>query len=56
MLTDILALLLLFERRVLDHETHAWVTQFASDEERWPEAHDMFESKRRPHEARRNTG
>jgi hypothetical protein len=43
MLSDILALLRLFEGRVPDPETHAWVLALASEESRWPEAHDVFD-------------
>jgi hypothetical protein len=43
MLEDILELLRLFEGRVPDYETHAWVVKVASDEDRWSEAHDVFD-------------
>jgi hypothetical protein len=45
--SDILALLKLFEGRVLDPETHIWVTELVADEARWPEAHDIFDRVRR---------
>src|ERR1044071_4025303 len=47
MLDDILALLRLFHTRVPDAETHAWVSELAADEARWPEAHDVFDRVRR---------
>jgi hypothetical protein len=43
MVEDILALLRLFSDRVPDTETHSWVLALAADEERWPEAHDVFD-------------
>ena len=43
MVTDIIALLKLFEGRLPDGETHAWVVDLASHEDRWSEAHDVFD-------------
>jgi hypothetical protein len=47
LVSDILALLELFEGRVLDREAHAWVKELAADQDRWPEAHDVFDRVRR---------
>jgi hypothetical protein len=43
LVADILALLDLFQSRVLDREVHMWVRELAADEDRWPEAHDVFD-------------
>lgn len=40
---DILALLHLFRDRVPDRETNGWVTELATDQGKWPGAHDLFD-------------
>ncbi|MCI0463477.1 MAG: hypothetical protein L0Z62_41595 [Gemmataceae bacterium] len=40
---DIVALLRLFEGRVPDRETHAWVAALAVDRRKWPKAHRVFD-------------
>jgi hypothetical protein len=43
MAEDIVALLRLFEDRVPDRETHAWVVALASNPNKWPDAHRVFD-------------
>jgi hypothetical protein len=43
MQADILALLNLFKGRVPDPETHAWVTDLASNRNRWRKGHEVFD-------------
>lgn len=47
MAEDIIALLRLFDGRVPDPETHAWVTSLATDNSKWPDAHRAFDQVRR---------
>ena len=44
---DIIALLRLFDGRVPDAQSHAWVLALASDREKWHEAHGLFNKIRR---------
>jgi len=43
MQVDILALLRLFQDRVPDPETHAWVAELAADSDRWRSGPDVFD-------------
>ncbi len=43
MAEDIVALLRLFQGRVPDPETHAWVASLAADRTKWPDAHRVFD-------------
>lgn len=43
MQADILALLQLFQGRVPDPETHAWVVELVNDRSRWQNGHDLFD-------------
>jgi hypothetical protein len=47
MLDDIIALLLMFEDRVPDRESHRWVLDLARDKRKWKDGHDVFDRIRR---------